>query len=312
MKKWKVFLNGKFVDAKDAAISVFDRGFSCGDGVFEVIRTFGHKLLYLDEHVERLERSLNYLRIRNAPIASELTRIFESVLCQNTANFEAENDYELWQVISRGEQRIGRRQIPNTTAYCIPINFRRFAERHTYGSKLVIPRIRRTPPECVSPQVKLSDRTNQLCALLEVQENDMGVLPLMLDVDGFIAETHAANFFFVKDGQVCTPRCRNALEGIARKVTMSMAPNLGLSILEGDFTLEDLASASEAFTTSTIECVVPVHSVNGRHFEAGLPGPVTGSFIHAWNRLAGFDLVHQARSNLNGLGQNKSNANSNS
>ena len=162
----------------------------------------------------------------------------------------------------------------------------------------------RTPPQCADPKAKLTNRMNQLQARFEAQQSDPEALPLILDLDGNIAESNTANFFFVSRGALCTPRARNVLGGITRTTILEIAESLGIEVIEGDFTPYDVYTAEEAFLSGTSGTMLPVKSLNGSPVAGGeaLPGPVTMRLIRAWNELVGLDLVAQA---LNHLGDNK-------
>jgi branched-chain amino acid aminotransferase len=127
---------------------------------------------------------------------------------------------------------------------------------------------------------------------------DPRAIPLMLDIDGNLSETSAHNFFLVIDGKLCTPTDRNVLGGITKAVIFGLAKQLGVEIVEGDYTPYDLYNAEEAFLASTSPTFVPVRTVNGAKIGKGAPGPVTVRLIAAWNKMVGMDIVDQALSHL--------------
>jgi branched-chain amino acid aminotransferase len=296
-----VYINGVFLPEGQATVSVLDWGFSCGDGVFEVTRTFGHKLFQLNQHVTRLWRSIEYLRLKGAPDRENLISIASSTFAYNEHSLGMHDDFELWQIISRGHRRSGLNSSATVVAYCVPVDFRRFARRYVFGSVLLTPLVRRTPQECVNAQAKLTNRANQLAALFEVREKNPLAIPLMLDMNGFIAETHSANFFFISKEKLHTPRIRNILDGVTRTVVINLARNMGLEIVEGDFSPHDVYAATEAFTTSTTESIVPVRSLNGIEFGSTIPGEITLKLMLAWNDVVEVDVVKQALSHLDGV-----------
>jgi branched-chain amino acid aminotransferase len=102
MDEGVVYLNGEFVPESKAKVSVFDRGFNGGEGVYEVTRSFGHKPFKLKEHLQRLYRSLRYTRIDCEIEFEEMERLSLEVFERNRKFLGMEDDYAIWQVISRG------------------------------------------------------------------------------------------------------------------------------------------------------------------------------------------------------------------
>ena len=297
MSEPTIYMNGAFVPASEAKVSVMDWGFSGGDGVYEVTRSFGHKLFRLDQHLDRLSRTLTYARI-DPGLSDEAMENVSRETFERNAHLLGENDeYALWHVISRGH-RLTPGDGATVVIYCLAVDFDRFASDYIDGAVMVTPSTRRTPPECVDAKAKLTNRANQLQALFEAQQTDPRAIPLMLDVNGNIAESNTANFFFVSRGKLCTSRARNVLGGITRAVVYEIAAEMGLEVLEGDFTPFDVLNAEEAFTSGTSATILPVRSLNGRPIGDDLPGPVTMRLIRAWNDLVGLDYVAQALSHL--------------
>jgi branched-chain amino acid aminotransferase len=120
-------LNGSFVPESEAKVSVIDRGFNGGDGVYDVTRTFGHIPFELGEHVARLYRSLRYTRIDCGIPPQEMERLSLEVLERNRHPLAPEDDYVIWQVMSRGIQHATFAQKPTGRAtvaiYCMTVAF---------------------------------------------------------------------------------------------------------------------------------------------------------------------------------------------
>ena len=133
---------------------------------------------------------------------------------------------------------------------------------------------------------------NQILAELDAATRD--ALPLMLDLDGNIAETSVANFFIVRDGVVWTAPERNILEGVTRKVLFELCAHLDIPLEERLFTMYDVAQAEECFITSSAICATPVSSVDGFTPRLGVPGPITARLIDAFAADTGFDFRHDA------------------
>jgi branched-chain amino acid aminotransferase len=196
---------------------------------------------------------------------------------------------------STGNRVSGRATV---TVYSVIVNFPEFASFYVEGAPLIIPSTRRIPPQCLESKAKITNKMNHNMAAFEAKQVDPRAIPLMLDIDGNLSETSAHNFFLVIDGKLCTPTDRNVLGGITKAVIFDLAKQLGVEIVEGNYTPYDLYNAEEAFLASTSPTFVPVRTVNGAKIGNGAPGPVTVRLIAAWNKMVGMDIVDQALSHL--------------
>ena len=301
MEERIVYLNGAFVPESQAKVSVLDSGFNAGDGVYDVTRTFGQKPFRLREHTERLFRSLQYTRIDCGMSVDQMEKITLEVLERNKPMLRANEDLALWQVVSRGvRSSTGNRVVggATVTVYSVIVNFPEFASFYVEGAPIVIPSTRRIPPECLESKAKITNKMNHNMASFEAKQVDPRAIPLMLDIAGNLSETSAHNFFLVVNGKLCTPSDRNVLGGITKEAVFGLARQLGIEIVEGNFTPYDLYTAEEAFLASTSPTFVPVRTVNGAKIGKGAPGPVTLRLIGAWNMMVGVDIVDQALSHL--------------
>ncbi|MDP6087496.1 MAG: aminotransferase class IV, partial [Nitrospinota bacterium] len=222
-----VYLNGKFLPESQAHISLFDLGFRSGYGVYDVARTFGGRPYKVRAHVDRLYRSMRYARLAIDLMPEEFEGVCQEVLDRNRPLLGPKEDYALWMNVTGGEVGTaqGSRVEPRPTVaiYCISINFGPYAKAFTEGVRLVTPSIRRIPPHCLDPKAKVSNKMNHFLAEYEARAADPESIPLMLDVNGFVAETNTANFFFVRKGAIHTPTTRNVLAGITRETLFELA-----------------------------------------------------------------------------------------
>ena len=102
-----IYLNGAFVPQGEAMVSVLDWGFSGGDGVYEATRTFGHELFRLDDHLDRLDRSLAYTRIVCGLTRDEIAAASRETVARNRDLVGADDEFSLWHVITRGDRLAG-------------------------------------------------------------------------------------------------------------------------------------------------------------------------------------------------------------
>jgi branched-chain amino acid aminotransferase len=290
------YVNGSFVRASEAKISIFDRGFTSGEGVYDVTRSFGHKLFKLDAHIARLYRSLKYTRIDCGIPIEEMTRLSTDVFERNKHLLAPDDDCALWQVVSRGSDRFtkGRPMTASVTVFCLPIAYHSFAREYVDGCVLVTPSTRRIPPQSLEAKAKITNKMNHTVAAFEAKQVNPRATPLMLDLDGNISETHLGNFFFVSGGKLCTSTDRTVLGGVTRSTLFALADEMGIPVVEADFTPYDVYCADEAFTANTSPSIVPVKSLNGTTIGTSIPGPVTLKLMRAWEEMVGIDFVSQA------------------
>jgi branched-chain amino acid aminotransferase len=123
---------------------------------------------------------------------------------------------------------------------------------------------------------------------------------LLLDLDGNVTETNAANFSFVEGGAIVSPTTRNTLPGISRATVFELAAQLGIDFVERDSQPYQAINADEAFLTSTPYCMMPVTKINGIPIGDGKPGPIFRRLLDAWSKLVGVDIERQI---LDGAGR---------
>jgi branched-chain amino acid aminotransferase len=296
-----VYLNGEFVPEGEAKVPVYDRGFNGGEGVYDVTRSYGHKLFRLKDHVDRLYRSLRYCRIDCGIAPAEMERLSQEVFERNRRFLDKDDEFALWQVVSRGMHqnavRLKAPGKPTVAIFCVRVAFSSFARQYLEGGLLMTPSTRRIPPQSLEAKAKITNKMNHVIALHEAQMADPRCMPLMLDIDGNISETHLANFFFIAGGKLHTPTERNVLGGVTRRALIDLARGMGIETVEGDFTPYDVYSADEAFTCSTSPTIVPIRSLNAVAFGT-VPGPLTLRLMKAWSEMVGIDFVSQALAHL--------------
>jgi branched-chain amino acid aminotransferase len=302
MPERTVYINGDFVPESRATVSVFDSGFTSGLAVYEVTRTFGHKLFRLDAHLDRLRRSLRYARIDCGLAPERLEAVSRETVERNLPTFGPDDELSLWHVVSRGERPPGKPRVATVVMFCVPVDLASFARGYLDGIRLVTPATRRTPPESLDPKAKVTNKMNHEVAAAEAKLAGADCLPLMLDTDGNISETDRANFFFVSEGRLHTATDRTVLGGITRDTVFDLARKLDIEVIAGDFTPYDVYNAEEAFISGTSYTVMPVASLNGVAVKAGVPGPVTLGLFKAWNDMVGYDTVAQS---IRHLGDNE-------
>lgn len=292
-----VYLNGELVPDSQAKVSIHDLGFLMGDAVFDTTRTFGGMIFKLEQHLERFYRSLTYMRIDPGLSQADMAERTMRVLEANLPLIGAQEDYWVTQRVTRGVRvydHPGAGLTPTVLIECQPLPFAARAKYYRDGLPVIVPSVRRTPPECMSPRAKVHNYINLVQGDLEVKARDPEAWAILLDINGNIAEGLGSNFFIVKDGVVITPREQYVLGGISRETVLDLARDLGIETKEADIDLFDVYTAEEAFVTSTSFCICPVASINGATIgDATIPGPVTDRLLSAYSELVGINIVAQ-------------------
>ncbi|MCL6639071.1 MAG: aminotransferase class IV [Firmicutes bacterium] len=278
-----VYLNGDFVPEAEAKVSVFDRGFLYGDGIFETVRSYGGKIFRLKRHIERLFTSANILSISLPHDAGQFCEIVKETLRRNHLN-----DASLRLSVSRGPGAPGLSPAgsgPPTvlcTARELPPGLPQLQKS---GVRAVVVQTRRTPPPCLDSRAKTFNFLNNIVARLEVDA--AGAFEgIMLNTAGKVAEGTVSNVFFYSGGVLYTPSPdAGILPGIARETVLEAAAWKGVRAGEGLFGPEDLFAAGEVFLTNSNWEVLPVVQLDGMTVGKGVPGPATTALAAAYNEL---------------------------
>lgn len=282
---WMVWFNGRLVPERQARVPIRDRGFKYGDAVFDTTRTFNHRVFKLDEHLDRLYRSLAYLRIDPGLSKQQLRDATAEVVAHNLRSVAPDEDIWVTQRVSRGIDAGDRHYYPDyprqtVLVECRPLPLRERARHYRDGLRVVVPSVRRPAPDTLSPRAKTNNYLNLVLAELEVADRDPDAHAILLDTNGSFAEGKGSNIFFVRDGVLLTPKERYVLAGISRQTTIDLARKAGITVQEADVDLYDALSADEVFITSTSFCICPVSRINGARVGDGtVPGPVTRRLI---------------------------------
>ncbi len=292
------YLNGQILPESDVRVSFRDRGYKYGDAVFDMTRTFGHKVFKLQEHIDRFYRSLRYVRIDPGMSPKEMMDKSEEVLARNLHLLGKEDDYWLGQRVSRGVDNVsGEVPIqtgPTVVIECTPLPLKARAAFYRDGLDVVVPSTRRIAPSMLSPRAKTHNYLNMIIGEQEAKATNPNSWAVLLDENGNLAEGIGSNIFIVRDGVVYTPSERYVLPGVSRQTAMDMATGLGIKLIEGDIDLFDAYVADECFITSTSFCICPVRSINGNRMgETAVPGPVTKKLMDAYVKFVNFDWVQQ-------------------
>ena len=294
MPEFTAYFNGEWVPLSEVRISHDDRGFLVGDAIFDAERTFDGKIYRLEEHIDRLYRSLKYVRIDPGLSPEEMTAITVEAVRRNHHLREEVGDFTVHQFVTRGPGRWSRTAGPPTVCVKVTdIDWGKYAPLYKSGAHCVIARTRSYSGESLDPKVKHYSRMNFNMAELEVGDVDPEGFPLLTDMDGNLTEGTGQNVFVVTDGVIRTPHDRNVLQGVSRGTVFDLAKQLDIPIVEEDLQPYDLYTANEAFMASSNVCILPLTSADRRQVGDGRPGEITQQLLAAWSEAVGVDIVGQ-------------------
>lgn len=286
----QAWLNGVFIAADEARISPFDRGFLFADGVYEVSAVYNGRLIDMERHLDRLERSLRELKFGTMPDRRELEEVHRKLVEANGID----EGYVYLQV-TRGAY--GARDFIAPDAPRLTIFM--FAEKRALidtpaarnGSKVVaLPDIR-----WARRDIKSVGLLAQAMAKTEAKARGADDAWLVAP-DGHVTEGASSNAWIVtRNGEIITRALSNAiLAGVTRHALFDALGQRGVKIVERSFTLEEAKEAAEAFTTAATGLVTPVVAIDGVALSDGKPGPVTRRVQKLYFTAIGADVAKAA------------------
>jgi branched-chain amino acid aminotransferase len=279
----KIFLDGKYVEAEEAKISVFDHGLLYGDGVFEGIRLYGGKIFRLEQHLDRLFASAKAIMLE-VPMSKQ--QLVEA--CCETCRANKLRDGYIRLVVTRGVGNLGLNpfKCKNPTVFIIASTIELYPEEvYREGLNLITAATQRVSPAALNPSIKSLNYLNNILAKIEAVQAGT-IEAVMLNSAGHVAECSGDNIFIVRGGKLETPPISaGALNGITRGVVFELAGKLGIPVRELNLTRYDLVTADECFLTGTAAEIVPVATVEGRPVGTGKPGAVTLKLTAEFRKL---------------------------
>ncbi|WP_232695586.1 branched-chain-amino-acid transaminase [Brevibacillus daliensis] len=278
-----IYLNGEFVEKKDAKVSVYDHGFLYGDGIFEGIRVYNGNVFRLREHIERLyESALSIMLEIGMPIEEMMDAVVETIRRNKL------KDAYIRLVISRGDGDLGLdpRTCKKPNIVIIVEQLRLFPQEvYDTGMEIVTVPTRRNKPDALNPKIKSLNYLNNVMVRMEATMAGVSEA-MMLNSEGYVTEGSGDNIFLVKKGVIYTPPTYlGALDGITRQTIIDIAKRLNFEVVETPFTRHDVYIADEVFLTGTAAEVISVVQVDGRTIKDGKPGPVNKQLLEEFRRV---------------------------
>ncbi|WAR43794.1 aminotransferase class IV [Methylomonas rapida] len=260
----QVYLNGEYLPLADAKVSVLDRGFLFGDGVYEVIPVYRGRLFRFDDHITRLNASLRAIRLDVNKTVAEWRAIFSPML-------DSSKDQYIYLQITRGyapkrDHGFPEQVLPTVFAMCSEM--KPFAGRATGVKALTLEdtRWRMCNVKAITLLANL---------LLRQEALDQDCAEAILVRNGYVTEGAASNLFAVIDDELITPpKSNEILPGITRDVILELAEANQIRCREEVIAVEALQDASEIWVTSSTREIVPVTELDGMMVGSGKPGQV--------------------------------------
>ena len=258
-----IYVKGSFFPRNEAKISVFDSGYLVGDGIWEGIRLTKGRLVFLEEHLNRLWQAAKSTSI-NLPFSKEELK---SIIYQTTERNSMEDGVHVRVMITRGIKKTPsqdpRLTISGPNVVVIPeFKIADESSKNT-GLTLFTSTIRRGSPDYLDPKLNCHSKLHEVQALVQAIEAGADEA-LMLDIHGFVSTCNSTNFFMIKNGTVITSTDQYCMNGITRQKIIEICKENQIPVIEKNFSLYDVYDADECFVTGTFAGLSPVISIDGR------------------------------------------------
>lgn len=254
-----IFLNGQFVPEERAVVSVFDRGFLYGDGLFETIRIFNGKPFRWERHLDRFERGCKFLKIKLPYSRDELRGFADELITKNKMP-----DVLLRLTVSRG---VGTRGYSPSDAKMPTVVVSLHAGPEAGAPILrwkLITSTRRVPANDPLAQFKTANKLPQILARAEADAAGADEA-LLQNSETFVVEGTSSNLFWIKEDRVCTaPLSAGILPGVTRAVVLKICETLNLRVSETTIDADGLKQVDGVFVSLTSRGVVEAASLDGK------------------------------------------------
>jgi branched-chain amino acid aminotransferase len=281
-----IYVDGKLMSRDEAKVSVYDSGFMMGDGVWEGIRLYNNKWLFLDEHIHRLYEGAKAIDLDINLTKDQL----------KNALFDTQ---KINKMIDRAHARVmitrGIKSKPfQRPSYSLDgptiVIIMEHSEDNIKREPITLATVSQIRGNPMVQDPKLNSHSKLNCILACIQAEKAGAdEALMLDPLGFVSTTNSCNFFIVKGSEVWTSTGDYCMNGITRKKIIEICKLNQISIYEKNFSLVDVYSADEAFITGTLGSLVSVKSIDGRLIENKNNYSMTEKLLKLYEELTQID-----------------------
>lgn len=258
----KIYINGNLYSREEAKISVFDSAVQGGDAVWEGIRVYKEGIFCLDHHLTRLVESAKSLAFEDIP---DIEHIKKGVIETLVANGMIEETH-IRLTLTRGEKITSGMDPRLNTKGCTLIILAEWKPpvyNIEKGIKLITSSIRRNNPQFLDSKIHHNNLLNNILAKIEANVGGADDA-IMLDLNGFVAETNATNLFMIKAGKVFTPTAEACLPGITRSLVLEICRKADVDAIEKNISVTEFYNADLVFTTGTMGELTMVYEIDGR------------------------------------------------
>lgn len=279
-----ILTQSKFMHKDHLHYPFEERGLQFGDGIYEVIRIYKGKFYLFEEHIDRLFRSAENIKLNLPFTKQELKGHLLELINRNKMN----KDGKLYLQITRGtaprDHVFPKNVEPNIYAYVQDLQ--RQIENFNNGVKTITSRDTRWE-NCFIKSLNLLPNV-----LAKQEAREKGCYEAILHRDKVVTECSSSNIYLVKDGKIYThPATRNILHGCVRMAVERFANDLNIPLIENPFTIDEISEADELFLTSSTSEVLPVIQVDNTIIQDGKPGKITRMLQVAYEKDAQLDSV---------------------
>lgn len=267
-----VHVGGQLKPRNQACVSVFDSAVQGGDAVWEGLRVYDGRIAEFDGHLRRLQDSAKALAFEGVPPTDEVRAAVFSTLEANGMRDGA----HIRLTLSRGEKITSGMNPRFNQSGCTLIVLAEWKPPvySDEGIRVITASTRRNTPSCLDSKIHHNNLLNNILASIEANVAGMDSA-IMLDLDGFVAETNDTNLFMVRQGVVCTPHADACLPGLTRRMILDICRDEGIAAEERNLSLTELYTAEEVFTSGTMGELTPVLEADGRQIGDGVVGQMT-------------------------------------
>ena len=273
-----IWMDGEFVDWRDAKVHVLTHSLHYGSGVFEGDRAYDGEIFALSDHSQRLLNSAKYLGYEIPYTAGQI-----DTACRETLAKSGLGSAYVRPLAWRGSEQMGVAAQKNTIHLAIAVwSWGDYFVDKMKGIRLCMAQWKRPAPDTIPCKAKGAG-LYMICTMAKHTASDKGFDDaLMLDYKGRIAECTGAHIFFIRDGELHTPTNDILLDGITRKTVLALAKHRGLKVHARDIYPEELPSFSEVFIVGTAAEITPVRSIEKLKYT---PGTISENMVEDYDRL---------------------------
>ena len=267
-----VFLNNKFLPAKEARLSALSVGVLYGFGVFETVRSYNSRIVYFDQHLKRIKNSSHLIAIRFPYTLMKLKQIIRETIKINRVR-DAYVRLTLWKSTQQADTLIVVKKYDP-----FPL------QKYKTGFSAGVSSFRQNEFSFFSG-IKTTARLLYELSLREAKNKGFDEA-IILNYRGYISEATRSNIFFAKKKALFTPKLEcGCLDGITRKIVFDFAQDSKIKIYQGNFTTQDLCRAEEAFFTNSLMGIMPLAAVEKQSIAKRRCGQITSHFIKKYTSL---------------------------